>query len=117
MIIADRTAESLKNIITCTRAVSNLVSLSYQTSNEQASGLRQSGIGLAQVDEVAQEKPAQLARVRGGGQGPFGASLTGAACVGDVSNRCPWQSLSVDGHLWTKFVAKAEKQGYDSGLR
>ncbi|SFY19675.1 methyl-accepting chemotaxis sensory transducer with Cache sensor [Pseudomonas sp. NFACC49-2] len=55
MIIADRTAESLKNIVNGTSAVSNLVSLIYQASSEQASGLQQASIGLEQIDEVTQK--------------------------------------------------------------
>ncbi|MCY1560333.1 hypothetical protein D9M68_974590 [compost metagenome] len=55
MIIAGRTAESLKNIVTGTSAVSNLVSLIYQASSEQASGLQQASIGLEQIDEVTQK--------------------------------------------------------------
>lgn len=55
MIIAGRTAESLKNIVTGTSAVSSLVSLIYQASSEQASGLQQASIGLEQIDEVTQK--------------------------------------------------------------
>jgi methyl-accepting chemotaxis protein len=55
MIIAGRTAESLKNIVSGTSAVSSLVSLIYQASSEQASGLRQASIGLEQIDEVTQQ--------------------------------------------------------------
>uniref|UniRef100_UPI0030D95679 methyl-accepting chemotaxis protein n=3 Tax=Pseudomonas TaxID=286 RepID=UPI0030D95679 len=55
MIIAGRTAESLKNIVTGTGAVSSLVSLIYQASSEQASGLQQASIGLEQIDEVTQK--------------------------------------------------------------
>ncbi|SCZ44728.1 methyl-accepting chemotaxis sensory transducer with Cache sensor [Pseudomonas sp. NFACC48-1] len=55
MIIAGRTAESLKNIVSGTSAVSNLVSLIYQASSEQASGLQQASIGLEQIDEVTQK--------------------------------------------------------------
>ncbi|MCD9117627.1 methyl-accepting chemotaxis protein [Pseudomonas bijieensis] len=55
MIIAGRTAESLKNIVNGTSAVSNLVSLIYQASSEQASGLQQASIGLEQIDEVTQK--------------------------------------------------------------
>jgi methyl-accepting chemotaxis protein len=54
MIIASRTAESLKNIVSGTSAVSSLVSLIYQASSEQASGLQQASIGLEQIDEVTQ---------------------------------------------------------------
>ncbi|WP_028614825.1 methyl-accepting chemotaxis protein [Halopseudomonas pelagia] len=55
MIIAGRTAESLKNIVSGTSAVSTLVSLIYQASSEQASGLQQASIGLEQIDEVTQQ--------------------------------------------------------------
>jgi methyl-accepting chemotaxis protein len=55
MVIASRTAESLKNIVNGTGAVSNLVSLIYQASSEQASGLQQASIGLEQIDEVTQK--------------------------------------------------------------
>ncbi|MEB0046134.1 MULTISPECIES: methyl-accepting chemotaxis protein [unclassified Pseudomonas] len=55
MIIAGRTAESLKNIVSGTSAVSSLVSLIYQASSEQASGLQQASIGLEQIDEVTQQ--------------------------------------------------------------
>lgn len=55
MVIAGRTAESLKNIVNGTCAVSNLVSLIYQASSEQASGLQQASIGLEQIDEVTQK--------------------------------------------------------------
>ncbi|MEQ4308461.1 methyl-accepting chemotaxis protein [Pseudomonas syringae] len=55
MIIAGRTAESLKNIVSGTRAVSSLVSLIYQASSEQASGLQQASLGLEQIDEVTQQ--------------------------------------------------------------
>ncbi|OEC35410.1 methyl-accepting chemotaxis protein [Pseudomonas cuatrocienegasensis] len=55
MIIAGRTAESLKSIVTGTTAVSNLVSQIYQASSEQASGLQQASIGLEQIDEVTQK--------------------------------------------------------------
>lgn len=55
MIIAGRTAESLKNIVSGTGAVSSLVSLIYQASSEQASGLQQASIGLEQIDEVTQK--------------------------------------------------------------
>lgn len=55
MIIAGRTAESLKNIVTGTSAVSSLVSLIYQASSEQASGLQQASLGLEQIDEVTQK--------------------------------------------------------------
>lgn len=58
MIIAGRTAESLKNIVSGTSAVSNLVSLIYQASSEQASGLQQASIGLEQIDEVTQKNQA-----------------------------------------------------------
>lgn len=50
MIIAGRTAESLKNIVSGTSAVSSLVSLIYQASSEQASGLQQASLGLEQID-------------------------------------------------------------------
>nr|BFE94206.1 hypothetical protein GCM10020185_47420 [Pseudomonas brassicacearum subsp. brassicacearum] len=56
MVIAGRTAESLKNIVSGTGAVSSLVSLIYQASSEQASGLQQASIGLEQIDEVTQKK-------------------------------------------------------------
>ncbi|CAI8993926.1 methyl-accepting chemotaxis protein [Pseudomonas brassicacearum] len=55
MVIAGRTAESLKNIVSGTGAVSSLVSLIYQASSEQASGLQQASIGLEQIDEVTQK--------------------------------------------------------------
>ncbi|MEQ4315905.1 methyl-accepting chemotaxis protein [Pseudomonas syringae] len=55
MIIAGRTAESLKNILSGTSAVSSLVSLIYQASSEQASGLQQASLGLEQIDEVTQQ--------------------------------------------------------------
>lgn len=55
MIIAGRTAESLKNIVSGTNEVSSLVSLIYQASSEQASGLHQASIGLEQIDEVTQQ--------------------------------------------------------------
>ncbi|BBN63465.1 methyl-accepting chemotaxis protein [Pseudomonas syringae pv. syringae] len=55
MIIAGRTAESLKNIVSGTSAVSSLVSLIYQASSEQASGLQQASLGLEQIDEVTQQ--------------------------------------------------------------
>jgi methyl-accepting chemotaxis protein len=55
MIIAGRTAESLKSIVSGTSAVSSLVSLIYQASSEQASGLQQASIGLEQIDEVTQQ--------------------------------------------------------------
>ncbi|MBJ2346098.1 MULTISPECIES: methyl-accepting chemotaxis protein [Pseudomonas] len=55
MIIAGRTAESLKNIVSGTSEVSSLVSLIYQASSEQASGLQQASIGLEQIDEVTQK--------------------------------------------------------------
>jgi len=55
MIIAGRTAESLKNIVNGTSAVSSLVSLIYQASSEQASGLQQASVGLEQIDEVTQK--------------------------------------------------------------
>lgn len=55
MIIASRTAESLKSIVSGTSAVSSLVSLIYQASSEQASGLQQASIGLEQIDEVTQQ--------------------------------------------------------------
>ncbi|QVX15707.1 HAMP domain-containing protein [Pseudomonas congelans] len=55
MIIAGRTAESLKNIVSGTSAVSSLVSLIYQASSEQASGLQQASLGLEQIDEVTQK--------------------------------------------------------------
>lgn len=55
MIIAGRTAESLKSIVSGTSAVSNLVSLIYQASSEQASGLQQASLGLEQIDEVTQQ--------------------------------------------------------------
>ena len=55
MIIAGRTAESLKSIVSGTTAVSNLVSQIYQASSEQASGLQQASIGLEQIDEVTQK--------------------------------------------------------------
>ncbi|MEN4960841.1 methyl-accepting chemotaxis protein [Pseudomonas syringae] len=55
MIIAGRTAESLKNIVSGTRAVSSLVSLIYQASSEQTSGLQQASLGLEQIDEVTQQ--------------------------------------------------------------
>ncbi|EJL04108.1 methyl-accepting chemotaxis protein [Pseudomonas fluorescens Q2-87] len=55
MVIAGRTAESLKNIVSGTDAVSSLVSLIYQASSEQASGLQQASLGLEQIDEVTQK--------------------------------------------------------------
>ena len=55
MIIAGRTADSLRNIVTGTSTVSSLVSLIYQASSEQASGLQQASIGLEQIDEVTQQ--------------------------------------------------------------
>jgi len=55
MVIAGRTAESLKNIVSGTSAVSSLVSLIYQASSEQASGLQQASLGLEQIDEVTQQ--------------------------------------------------------------
>lgn len=55
MIIAGRTADSLRNIVSGTSAVSSLVSLIYQASSEQASGLQQASIGLEQIDEVTQQ--------------------------------------------------------------
>lgn len=55
MIIAARTAESLKNIVSGTGAVSALVSEIYQASSEQASGLQQASIGLEQIDQVTQQ--------------------------------------------------------------
>ncbi|MFS2158862.1 methyl-accepting chemotaxis protein [Pseudomonas sp. Pseusp122] len=55
MIIAGRTADSLRNIVNGTTTVSNLVSLIYQASSEQASGLQQASIGLEQIDEVTQQ--------------------------------------------------------------
>ncbi|TWC16868.1 methyl-accepting chemotaxis sensory transducer with Cache sensor [Pseudomonas sp. SJZ101] len=55
MVIAGRTAESLKNIVSGTSAVSSLVSLIYQASSEQASGLQQASVGLEQIDEVTQK--------------------------------------------------------------
>ncbi|SEB86566.1 methyl-accepting chemotaxis sensory transducer with Cache sensor [Pseudomonas mohnii] len=55
MIIAGRTAESLKSIVSGTSAVSSLVSLIYQASSEQASGLQQASLGLEQIDEVTQQ--------------------------------------------------------------
>ena len=55
MIIAGRTAESLKTIVSGTNEVSSLVSLIYQASSEQASGLHQASIGLEQIDEVTQQ--------------------------------------------------------------
>lgn len=55
MIIAGRTADSLRNIVSGTETVSDLVSLIYQASSEQASGLRQASIGLEQIDEVTQQ--------------------------------------------------------------
>lgn len=58
MIIADRTADSLRNIVTGTSTVSSLVSLIYQASSEQASGLQQASIGLEQIDEVTQQNQA-----------------------------------------------------------
>jgi len=45
----------LKNIVNGTGAVSSLVSLIYQASSEQASGLQQASIGLEQIDEVTQK--------------------------------------------------------------
>jgi methyl-accepting chemotaxis protein len=58
MIIAGRTADSLRNIVTGTSTVSSLVSLIYQASSEQASGLQQASIGLEQIDEVTQQNQA-----------------------------------------------------------
>ena len=58
MVIASRTASSLKGIVTGTSQVSTLVSLIYQASSEQASGLRQASIGLEQIDEVTQQNNA-----------------------------------------------------------
>lgn len=58
MIIAGRTADSLRNIVTGTGTVSSLVSLIYQASSEQASGLQQASIGLEQIDEVTQQNQA-----------------------------------------------------------
>jgi methyl-accepting chemotaxis protein len=58
MIIAGRTADSLRNIVSGTSAVSSLVSLIYEASSEQASGLRQASIGLEQIDEVTQKNQA-----------------------------------------------------------
>jgi methyl-accepting chemotaxis protein len=55
MVIAGRTADSLRNIVSGTSTVSSLVSLIYQASSEQASGLRQASIGLEQIDEVTQQ--------------------------------------------------------------
>jgi len=55
MVIAGRTADSLRNIVSGTSAVSSLVSLIYQASSEQASGLQQASIGLEQIDEVTQQ--------------------------------------------------------------
>lgn len=55
MVIAGRTAESLKSIVSGTSAVSSLVSLIYQASSEQASGLQQASMGLEQIDEVTQK--------------------------------------------------------------
>lgn len=55
MVIAGRTADSLRNIVNGTTAVSSLVSLIYQASSEQASGLQQASIGLEQIDEVTQQ--------------------------------------------------------------
>ncbi|SFV01060.1 methyl-accepting chemotaxis protein [Pseudomonas sp. OV546] len=55
MVIAGRTADSLRNIVTGTSTVSSLVSLIYQASSEQASGLQQASIGLEQIDEVTQQ--------------------------------------------------------------
>lgn len=55
MIIAGRTAASLKNIVSGTSEVSSLVSLIYQASSEQASGLQQASLGLEQIDEVTQQ--------------------------------------------------------------
>ena len=55
MIIAGRTAESLKSIVSGTSAVSSLVSLIYQASSEQASGLQQASLGLEQIDEVTHQ--------------------------------------------------------------
>jgi methyl-accepting chemotaxis protein len=58
MVIAGRTADSLRNIVTGTSTVSSLVSLIYQASSEQASGLQQASIGLEQIDEVTQQNQA-----------------------------------------------------------
>nr|WP_095108400.1 methyl-accepting chemotaxis protein [Pseudomonas sp. Irchel 3E20] len=58
MIIAGRTAESLKSIVSGTSSVSSLVSLIYQASSEQASGLQQASIGLEQIDAVTQQNQA-----------------------------------------------------------
>ena len=58
MIIAGRTADSLRNIVSGTSTVSSLVSLIYQASSEQASGLQQASIGLEQIDEVTQQNQA-----------------------------------------------------------
>ncbi|WP_277373958.1 methyl-accepting chemotaxis protein [Pseudomonas sp. AA-38] len=55
MVIAGRTAESLRGIVTGTTAVSSLVSQIYQASSEQASGLQQASVGLEQIDEVTQK--------------------------------------------------------------
>lgn len=58
MVIAGRTADSLRNIVSGTSTVSSLVSLIYQASSEQASGLQQASIGLEQIDEVTQQNQA-----------------------------------------------------------
>ncbi|WP_425262814.1 methyl-accepting chemotaxis protein [Pseudomonas paraveronii] len=58
MVIAGRTADSLRNIVTGTSTVSSLVSLIYQASSEQASGLQQASLGLEQIDEVTQQNQA-----------------------------------------------------------
>jgi methyl-accepting chemotaxis protein len=57
MIIAGRTP-TRSNIVTGTSTVSSLVSLIYQASSEQASGLQQASIGLEQIDEVTQQNQA-----------------------------------------------------------
>ncbi|MNF33838.1 Methyl-accepting chemotaxis protein II [compost metagenome] len=55
MVIASRTAQSLKGIVSGTEEVSNLVSLISQASGEQASGLGQASTGLEQIDDVTQQ--------------------------------------------------------------
>jgi methyl-accepting chemotaxis protein len=55
MVIASRTADSLKGIVSGTEQVSNLVSLISLASGEQASGLGQASIGLEQIDDVTQQ--------------------------------------------------------------
>ena len=58
LVIADRTAASLKEIVTVSAKVSDLIQEIAAASNEQAQAIQQINQGLAQIDQVNQQATA-----------------------------------------------------------